>query len=133
MIRTYYRGAHVAFLVYDTTSGVRIHPPHYRAILPLLILALTLSKTSIENLRKWVDEVELYAPSTVVKVLVGTKSDLDQQRTVSTDQAQVHRGVVESLHSMFIAHEKQQCTEVRPRFLQISWEFRTLRQVLRTM
>eukprot|EP00035_Acanthoeca_spectabilis_P013088 m.237862 g.237862 ORF g.237862 m.237862 type:complete len:208 (+) comp15800_c0_seq6:561-1184(+) len=65
MIRTYYRGAHVAFLVYDTTSG-----------------------TSLENLRKWVYEVELYAPSTVVKVLVGTKSDLVPQRTVSTDQAQ---------------------------------------------
>eukprot|EP00035_Acanthoeca_spectabilis_P009190 m.163653 g.163653 ORF g.163653 m.163653 type:complete len:122 (+) comp14642_c0_seq4:464-829(+) len=65
MNHMYYRRADAAMLVYDTTKG-----------------------TSLESVRKWHNEVEMYAPQKAVKVLVGTKSDLVGQRTISTRQAQ---------------------------------------------
>lgn len=51
--KTYYRGAHCAFLVYDITK-----------------------RSSFEHVRTWLDEIKESSPLTVTIILVGNKSDL---------------------------------------------------------
>jgi small GTP-binding protein len=57
----YYRGSHAALIVYDVTQ-----------------------RTSFEAVHMWWDECTKQAPSIRTFILVGTKCDLDTQRTVTT-------------------------------------------------
>ena len=62
----YYHGASVAVLVYDITN--------YK---------------SFENIKLWMQAMKRYVdPGDLVMVLVGNKSDLADQRTVPTEEAQ---------------------------------------------
>eukprot|EP01090_Pellita_catalonica_P015891 TRINITY_DN439_c0_g1_i2.p1 TRINITY_DN439_c0_g1~~TRINITY_DN439_c0_g1_i2.p1 ORF type:complete len:144 (-),score=35.23 TRINITY_DN439_c0_g1_i2:92-523(-) len=58
---SYYRGAHGVILVYDVTDQV-----------------------SFNNARQWLTEIERYACGSVVKLLVGNKSDLTTKRVVDS-------------------------------------------------
>lgn len=58
--RSYYRGAAGALLVYDVTK-----------------------RQSFNHVKIWMDEAKRNAPSTLVSILVGNKSDLDRKRAVS--------------------------------------------------
>uniref|UniRef100_A0A7S3J9M8 Ras-related protein Rab-1 n=1 Tax=Euplotes harpa TaxID=151035 RepID=A0A7S3J9M8_9SPIT len=60
---SYYRGAHGIIIVYDVTS-----------------------KDSFDNVRQWMQEIEKFASENVNKLLVGNKSDLEEQREVSYDE-----------------------------------------------
>lgn len=62
--RNYYRGAAGAVLVYDVTN-----------------------KDSFEELSSWLSDIRAMAPSTICVVLAGSKSDLQNQRQVSTEEA----------------------------------------------
>ncbi|EEB09162.1 GTPase Ypt4 [Schizosaccharomyces japonicus yFS275] len=62
--RSYYKGAAGAILVYDTTS-----------------------KQSFEELSSWLSDIRAMAPLTLCVVLAGTKSDLQDMRVVSTEEA----------------------------------------------
>lgn len=61
---SYYRGAHGIILVYDVTRP-----------------------ETFNHLAQWLSEIEMYSPGGgkhVVKLLVGNKTDLEQDRAVST-------------------------------------------------
>lgn len=60
---SYYRGAHGIIIVYDVTS-----------------------KDSFDNVRQWMQEIEKFASENVNKLLIGNKSDLEEQREVSYDE-----------------------------------------------
>lgn len=60
---TYYRGAHGAIFVYDITEPSSFH-----------------------RINMWVNEVANHAGSSVVKLLVGNKCDLEAERKVSTQE-----------------------------------------------
>jgi len=62
---SYYRGAHGVLVVYDITDAC-----------------------SFSNVKEWLQKVEQYACSDVSIILVGNKSDLEDNRTVSTESAQ---------------------------------------------
>jgi len=62
---TYYRGAHGVILCYDITD-----------------------KTSFSKLPNWLGEIHKFAKEDAVILLVGTKSDLDAKREVSTQEGQ---------------------------------------------
>lgn len=64
---SYYRGANGVLLTFDITS-----------------------KESFDDLQEWLAEVERYTVGGVVKVVVGTKSDLVDQRAVSTEEAKAY-------------------------------------------
>ena len=60
---SYYRGAHGIIIVYDVTN-----------------------KDSFDNVRQWMQEIEKFASENVNKLLVGNKSDLEEQREVTFDE-----------------------------------------------
>lgn len=62
--RSYYRGSIGAILMYDITS-----------------------RTSFNNLSKWVDETKNYANENLTIMLVGNKKDIKQKREISTIEA----------------------------------------------
>ncbi|KAM0677010.1 hypothetical protein BDAP_002386 [Binucleata daphniae] len=66
LIPMYYRGAQVALVVYDITK-----------------------QESFETAKKWIDELNIEKPKDFLKVLIGNKSDLENQRKVGFDEARL--------------------------------------------
>ena len=62
MTYSYYRGCHVILLVYDVTN-----------------------QKSFENVTTWVECVDKFAKSNVLRILVGNKTDLEDQRVISKE------------------------------------------------
>ena len=62
---TYYKGAHGIIVVYDITD-----------------------RESFNNVSNWLNEVKKHAGSQVVKLLVGNKCDLEDERVVSSKEGQ---------------------------------------------
>lgn len=84
----YYRGAHGVVIVYDVAS-----------------------RSSFENVRYWADEVKKFAPAEVSRLLIGNKCDLDEERQVSTSEAERHAdelGVVYIETSALSAHNVEE-------------------------
>ena len=64
IIASYYRGAHGILLIYDVTD-----------------------KDSFKNLSNWLIEIEKNASKNVLKFLIGNKTDLEEKRVISYNQA----------------------------------------------
>jgi len=64
---SYYRGANGLILVYDVTS-----------------------RSSFDNLKKWLDDIEKFSTGHVVRLLVGNKSDLESKRQVDFNTAKAY-------------------------------------------
>jgi len=65
IVSTYYRGAHGIIVVYDITN-----------------------KNSFVGIQKWLNEAERHANRQVKVLLLGNKTDLEQERQVSAQEAQ---------------------------------------------
>lgn len=65
LIPMYYRGAHVALVVYDITK-----------------------RESYETALKWIEELKNEKPANFLKVLIGNKIDLENRRVVSFSEGQ---------------------------------------------
>lgn len=61
---SYYHGAHGIIVVYDITD-----------------------ETSFDNVRQWLKEIDRYGSRKVVKLIIGNKSELNDNRQVSTETA----------------------------------------------
>jgi GTPase SAR1 family protein len=64
LTHSYYNNAHAVVIVYDITN-----------------------KRSFENLPLWLDDVQRYCKKDAIKLLVGNKKDLNDQRQVECDMA----------------------------------------------
>lgn len=65
VISSYFRGGHGILLLYDITE-----------------------KESFKNLGNWLIEIEKNASPEILKILIGNKSDLEEQRTVSKKEGE---------------------------------------------
>ncbi|XP_027117057.2 ras-related protein RABA5c [Coffea arabica] len=86
----YYRGAFGALLVYDITG-----------------------KDTFESVRKWLDELNAHSDSTVAKMLVGNKCDLESMRQVSVEDG---KSLAEAEGFFFIETSALDSTNVKQAF-----------------
>ncbi len=63
VVSTYFRGAHGIFLIYDITN-----------------------RDSFKNLENWLIEIEKNASENVLKILIGNKNDLEDEREIQSDE-----------------------------------------------
>eukprot|EP00267_Zea_mays_P053229 XP_020406342.1 ras-related protein Rab11D [Zea mays] len=89
----YYRGALGALLVYDITR-----------------------RQSFDHIPRWLDELRAHADKNIVIMLVGNKSDLEEQRAVSTEDA---KEFAEKENLFFLETSALQATNVESFFLDI--------------
>ena len=95
---SYYRGAHGIIVVYDVTD-----------------------QKSFDNIKKWLKEIDTFAGSTVQKLLVGNKSDLINERTVTTESG---KGLADSLKIPFVETSAKDSTNVEEAFLLMANEIK---------
>ena len=92
--RGYYRGALVAYLVYDITA-----------------------QSSFENLEQWIKDVKEVTQNDVITVLIGNKSDLTEQRAVSESEG---RALAASLGIPFLETSAKNSQNVEAMFISIA-------------
>ncbi|KAK8795096.1 hypothetical protein WA588_003946, partial [Blastocystis sp. NMH] len=76
--------------IWDTAGQERyraITSAYYRGAIGALIVYDITSRPSFENVEEWLNELTLHADNDIVVMLVGNKCDLDNQRTVQSEEA----------------------------------------------
>ncbi|WFD33799.1 GTP-binding protein [Malassezia cuniculi] len=76
---------------WDTAGQERfrtITTAYYRGAMGILLVFDVTDEKSFNNIRNWHKDVEQHASEGVRKILVGNKSDWEEKRVVSTEQAQ---------------------------------------------
>ncbi|XP_074605626.1 ras-related protein ORAB-1-like [Brevipalpus obovatus] len=94
----YYRGAHGVIVVYDVTK-----------------------LASINNVKRWLDEVDRHASENVTKLLVGNKCDLHSERAVDYSSA---KDFAEQLGIPFLETSAKNSTNVEQAFFTMAAEIK---------
>lgn len=88
LIPSYIRDSSVAVVVYDITSEFCVLK-HLTFTVPIHLLSRRpTDRQSFQNTSKWVDDVRAERGSDVIIVLVGNKTDLNDKRQVTTEEAE---------------------------------------------
>eukprot|EP01120_Amphizonella_sp_Union-15-10_P011241 TRINITY_DN4717_c0_g1_i2.p1 TRINITY_DN4717_c0_g1~~TRINITY_DN4717_c0_g1_i2.p1 ORF type:complete len:188 (-),score=23.71 TRINITY_DN4717_c0_g1_i2:99-662(-) len=91
---SYYRGAHGIILVYDITN-----------------------QESFSNIQKWLQEIERFGGDSVLKLLVGNKVDLVDQRTVAYETG---KALADEMNLDFLETSVKACTNVEEAFVRLA-------------
>eukprot|EP00301_Raphidiophrys_heterophryoidea_P013653 c21123_g1_i1.p1 GENE.c21123_g1_i1~~c21123_g1_i1.p1 ORF type:complete len:236 (-),score=60.07 c21123_g1_i1:300-926(-) len=84
-------GKRVKLQIWDTAGQERfrtITTAYYRGAMGILLLYDVTSEESFNNVRSWMQNIQENASTDVLKVLIGNKCDLIDQRVISTEQGQ---------------------------------------------
>jgi len=95
---SYYRGAHGIIIVYDVTD-----------------------QQSFDNVKQWMSEIDRYASDNVVKILVGNKCDLTENKVVSTETA---KAFADEMGIPFLETSAKNSTNVEQAFMTMSSEIK---------
>jgi len=93
--RAYYRGSHGIFLCFDLTS-----------------------QESFDNLNQWLKEINLYAGENTPKILLGNKSDLEDQREISYIDA---KNFADSLGFDYFETSAKNATNIQKAFEKLTY------------
>ena len=77
--------------MWDTAGQERfrtITQTYYKGAMGIILVYDCCDENSFNNIRNWIKQIETHAASDVVKVLVGNKADMDDERVVTTEQGQ---------------------------------------------
>lgn len=85
------------------------------------------SEESFEHVEEWLSEVNRHASENTIKLLVGNKADLLDERAVSTEKAQKF---ADSLHISFLETSAKNATNVETAFLTMAQELISAREAL---
>ena len=80
-------GKRVKLQIWDTAGQERfrtITTAYYRGAMGILLTYDVTDESSFENIRNWVRNVEQHASDGVMKILIGNKCDIEDQRRVPT-------------------------------------------------
>lgn len=95
---SYYKGANGIILTYDITD-----------------------RQSFKDIENWQEEVEKFAKPNVVKLLVGNKSDLENQRQVSTDEG---KEMAEKMGVQFLETSAKNSVNIESAFMAMAKEIK---------
>jgi Ras-related protein Rab-1A len=95
---SYYRGAHGIIIVYDVTDS-----------------------DSFESVRHWLKEIERYASENVNRLIVGNKCDLEESRSIATEDGQ---RLANELKIPFLETSAKNSTNVEQAFTAIARDVR---------
>lgn len=87
----YYRTAHGVILVYDVTD-----------------------QRSFESIRSWIHDIDRFAKENVPKLLVGNKTDLEEERVVLTEEG---RALADSMGMDFVETSARSAAGVEEAFM----------------
>ncbi len=65
-----------------------LFPPYAKGASAALILYDTTRRNTLEDVHNWVELVDAYADDDVIKVLIGTKIDLIEEREITKEEAE---------------------------------------------
>jgi small GTP-binding protein len=83
-------GTRIKLQIWDTAGQERFHSitrSYFRASAAVIFVYDVTKRESFGKLSVWVETASQLAPATAIKVLLGNKTDLSAQRTVSTAEA----------------------------------------------
>jgi Ras-related protein Rab-1A len=69
-------------------------PIYYRGINGIIVMYDITNRESFDNLPQWFDEIDRYANDNISKILVGNKSDLLSDRTISYNEAKEYADIM---------------------------------------
>lgn len=102
--RSYYRNAHGVILVYDVTD-----------------------QRSFESVRSWIHDVDRFAREDVPKLLVGNKTDLEEERVVPTKEGQA---LADSLGMGFVETSAKSAAGVEEAFVGLASQIKGNRETV---
>ena len=82
-------GKKVKYLIWDTAGEDRMKTmtySYYRGCHAILIVYDVTEQKSFQNVTTWVECVDKFAKSNVLRILVGNKNDLEDKRVISTEE-----------------------------------------------
>ena len=91
--------------VWDTAGQERfrtITQSYYRSANAVIITYDITKKETFKNVVRWTEDVKKYAPQNVLKILVGNKMDLAEDREVSSEEARscaAHYNMIDALEA----------------------------------
>ena len=82
-------GKKVKYLIWDTAGEDRMKTmtySYYRGCHVILVVFDVTERKSFQNVSTWVECIDKFAKSNVLRILVGNKTDLEDKRVVSTEE-----------------------------------------------
>ena len=78
----------VKMQIWDTTGSEKfraITTSYYKSAHAIIVLYDITDEISFENIKNWMIDIDKFAKQGVLKVLIGNKTDLEEQRKVTKD------------------------------------------------
>ena len=109
-------GKKVKYLIWDTAGEDRMKTmtySYYRGCHVILVVFDVTDRKSFQNVTTWVECIDKFAKSNVLKVLVGNKTDLEDKRIVTNEEGkklaednglkyyEISALTIKGLHEMF--------------------------------
>ncbi|KAK4440524.1 Ras-related protein RABA5b [Sesamum alatum] len=109
-------GKEIKAQVWDTAGQERfraVTSAYYRGAVGALIVYDISRKSTFESIKRWLDELNIHCDTTVARMLVGNKCDLENIREVSVDEG---KGLAEEEGLFFIETSALDSTNVNKAF-----------------
>ena len=77
--------------IWDTAGQERfknITQTYYKGAAGIILTYSIIDRTSFENIDRWMTQIDSSAPVDVCKILIATKSDLNYERSVKTEEGE---------------------------------------------
>ena len=112
-----YNGQEVKIQIWDTAGQERfmaITPAYYHSADGVLLCYDVTDRKSFDHIERWIADLDSYHGDGACRIVIGNKTDLDTQRTVTPEEG--HR-LAERFSSIFIETSAKTATNVETAFL----------------